>query len=189
MNIRHLLKVRTTTKPYPDFNFRHRFSLLVPHKVEKPISSTKFWNTIVSCTKSKRVFAFLVLQSMARLLRSTIQMLYKCYIHTRLLRSTIQILYKCYIHTMFITSVWNVLSKPSLHEWKSNLQANTVQRQLLRLQGNYKPSPGPMQVFLSGKNTLWEHRRSVKFPKDISSSKCTTHSLMKGISLSVEVCQ
>ena len=39
-----------------------------------------------------------------------------------------------------------------------------------------------------GKNTSWEHRRSVRFPKDMLSLKCTTHRAMKTISLSVEVC-
>ena len=50
-----------------------------------------------------------------------------------------------------------------------------------------KPSPGPMQLFSSGKNTPREHRRSVRFPKDMLSSKCTTHRVIQVISLSVEV--
>ena len=48
------------TKPCPEFNFRHKISLLA---VGKRILSNKFWKTIVSCMKSKRV-----LQSMARML-------------------------------------------------------------------------------------------------------------------------
>ena len=43
------------------------------------------------------------------------------------------------------------------HVWKPSLQANTAQHQAQkpRLQGRSlcKPSPGPMQLFLSGKNT------------------------------------
>ena len=54
---------RTTslaTKSCSEFNFRHKFSLLVvvPHKVGKRILSNKFWKTNVSCMISKRVFAF-----------------------------------------------------------------------------------------------------------------------------------
>ena len=41
-------------------NFRHKLSLLGvgPIQIEKNILSNRFWNTIVSCTKSKKVFAF-----------------------------------------------------------------------------------------------------------------------------------
>ena len=37
-----------------------------------------------------------------------------------------------------------------------------------------------------GKNTPWGHRRSVRFPKDMLSLKCTRHPVMKVTSLSVE---
>ena len=56
---------RTTslaTKSCPEFNFHHKFSLLVvgpTQSVAKRILSNKFWKTIVSCMKNKRVFAFL----------------------------------------------------------------------------------------------------------------------------------
>ena len=49
------------TKPCPEFNFCHKFSILVlgpTQSGKKPILFNKFWNIIVSCTKSKRVLAF-----------------------------------------------------------------------------------------------------------------------------------
>jgi hypothetical protein len=48
------------TKPYPEFNFRHKYSLLVvgPTQVEKLTLSNKFWRTIVSCTRSEEVSTF-----------------------------------------------------------------------------------------------------------------------------------
>ena len=38
------------------------------------------------------------------------------------------------------------------------------------------------------KYTPWEHRSSSRFPKDMLLSKCTTHRVIKIISLNVEVC-
>ena len=38
------------------------------------------------------------------------------------------------------------------------------------------------------KNTHWEYRRSVRFRKDMLSSKCTTNRVIQVMSLSVEVC-
>ena len=57
------------------------------------------------------------------------------------------------------------------------------QSQKLNLQENCKPLPSRMSRSMRGKNTHWEHRRSVRLPKDMLS-----HRLMKGISPSVEVC-
>ena len=48
-------------KSCPEFNFRHKFSLLIVGPTlsgKKYILSNKFKNTIVSCMKIKRVFAF-----------------------------------------------------------------------------------------------------------------------------------
>ena len=75
--------------------------------------------------------------------------------------------------------------------WKLSLQASTVQHQSQKARLHEKclstPSPGRMSRSRRGKNTRREHQRSVRFPKDMSPSKCTTHPVMKGISLSVEV--
>jgi hypothetical protein len=49
-----------TTKPYLEFNFRHKFSLLVVGASQRGktyILPNKFWKTIVLCTRSKEVSA------------------------------------------------------------------------------------------------------------------------------------
>ena len=51
-----------------------------------------------------------------------------------------------------------------------------------------KQSPGRMSQTTCDKNTPWEHWRSLRFPKSMLSSKCTTHRATKTIILSVEVC-
>ena len=53
-------------------------------------------------------------------------------------------------------------------------------------ENNLPSSTGPKQVFLSDKNTHWEHRRSERFPKDMLPSRCTRHPAMGSI-LTVQV--
>ena len=90
----------------------------------------------------------------------------------------------CYVYHFGVKTP--VETKPKTH-FATKVNSTTT-KSTARLQGNCKLSPSQMQLLLSGKNTPWEHRRSVKFPKDILTPKCTTHHVMKTISLSVEVC-
>ena len=75
----------------------------------------------------------------------------------------------CYAYHFGVNNTDGV--KPTCVETK--LQANTAQHQSPkpRFQGKclYKPSPGRMSQTTCGKNTPWEHRRSVRFPKDMLS--------------------
>ena len=55
-DLQRLWQLHPIPKSTCALNFR--YWLWVPHKAEKPILSNKYWNAILSCTKSKRVFAF-----------------------------------------------------------------------------------------------------------------------------------
>ena len=92
---------------------------------------------------------------------------------------------ECYAYHFSVNS-----TEPTRVETKPVGKHSTAQQPKPPLQGRglCKPSPGPMQLFPSGKNTPWEHWSCVRFRTDMSSSKCTTHRVIKVVSLSVEVC-
>ena len=77
-------------------------------------------------------------------------------------------------------------TEPTRVETKPVGKHSTATKITLSRRSLCKPSPGRMSQTTCGKNTPWEHQRSVRFPKDMLSSRCTRHPVMKGISLSVE---
>ena len=89
---------------------------------------------------------------------------------------------KCYAYHFGVNS-----TEPKRVETKPVGKHSTTTKTIFQGRSLCKPSPGPMQLFPSGKNTPRKHRRSVRFPKDMLSSKCTTHRVIEVISLSVEV--
>ena len=92
---------------------------------------------------------------------------------------------ECYAYHFGVNS-----TEPTCVETKPVGKHSTTTKSKPPLQGKSlcKPPPGRMSQTTCAKNTPWEHRRSVRFPKDMLSLKCTTHRAMKTISLSVEVC-
>ena len=89
---------------------------------------------------------------------------------------------ECYAYHFGVNS-----TEPTRVETKPVGKHSTTTKTTSSARSLCKPSPGQMQLFPSGKNTPWEHRRSVRFPKDMLSSKCTTHRVIEVISLSVKV--
>ena len=85
---------------------------------------------------------------------------------------------ECYAYHFNVNS-----TEPTRVETKPVGKHSTATKPSLQGKSLCKPSPGPMLLFPSGKNTPWEHRRSVRFRKDMLSLKCTTHRVIKVIKL------